>query len=239
MIDVLWMFENEAELITICQLGFLLNTYGIFPSLEAPWLPYGRQDKIVSNSTTFARMVFENLVREAGYTRIMTYDAHSFSRFIGSKPPTELIKAALPGHDIVCFPDKGAALRYIDLLIELNPEMDCVVCDKVRDQITGEITGLKFMDLKNGPVELSGCNVLVWDDLCDGGKTFTEVAKLLKSVNAKSMSLAVSHGIFSKDTGILFTNGYNKVYTTNSLMKYNKENRVVSGNLQIIEVVKL
>lgn len=244
-IDVLWIFENEAELITICQLGFLLNTYGIFPLLEAPWLPYGRQDKMVSNSTTFARLVFENLVREAGYTRIMTYDGHSFSRFIGSREPIELIKAALPGHDMVCFPDNGAAMRYADLLNDLYPKMVYIICDKVRNQLTGEITGLKFATLDQ--VDLSGYNVLVWDDLIDGGKTFTEVAKLLKAAGANSLSLAVSHGIFSKGIEIVFDSGYDTVYTTNSLMKhkpgiydsYMGLNGLRNNKFQVVEVIKL
>lgn len=214
--EVLWLFESEAELMTVLQLGTLLYTLYCFPTLSMPYLVGGRQDKQVSNSSTFARQVTISAIINAGYTKIKTYDGHSSDIFIESRPPTELINRALQDkYDVICFPDKGAALRYADLL---DPEGLVVVCDKVRNQLTGEIEGLKFLELA-GIVDLTGQSVLVIDDLVDGGKTFTEVAKLLKDAGATKLGLSASHGIFSKGKQILLDSGYDLVYTTNSLLK--------------------
>lgn len=210
--EVLWMFENEAELITVCQLGHLLGTYAIFPTLNMPFLVYGRQDKLISNNTTFAKIVMERLVMESGYTRILTYDAHSDnSDFIQSREPVELIGAAIAHQDVVCFPDAGAVKRYMHLI---GNHIPAIYCEKVRNQITGEIEGLQLMS----DDDITGKNVLVLDDLCDGGKTFIEVAKILNAQGAGELTLAISHGIFSKGINIIFDAGYKTVYTTNSLI---------------------
>jgi hypothetical protein len=213
--EVLWMFENEAELFHVCQLGFLLsNKYKIFPILDVPFLPYGRQDKAIANDATFARKVFITMITEAGYQNIRTYDSHSPSTYIQSRWPTELLEAALPGHDLVCFPDAGAVARYKDLLPE---SMDWISCEKVRNQQTGEIEGLI---LPHTGIDLDGLNILVLDDLCDGGRTFIEVAKILEDLQLGGLSLAVSHGVFSRGVEPIYDAGYNAIYTTNSLLKH-------------------
>jgi hypothetical protein len=240
VMTVRWMFENEAELFHVCQLGMLLSIkYKIFPTLWTPFLPFARQDKSIANDATFARAAFIRLVIESGYTRIRAYDAHSPSSYVESKAPTELIEVALPGHDVVCFPDAGAVQRYKHLI---PLEYPMIYCDKVRNQQTGEITGLELVS----DIDISGKRVLIQDDLCDGGRTFIEATRVLKEAGAKDISLAVSHGIFSKGMEILLDAGINTVYTTNSLLKNSVGNSckymffsgVRDFNLNVIEVVK-
>ena len=43
-----------------------------------------------------------------------------------------------------------------------------------------------------------GRNCLIVDDICDGGGTFIPLAKKLKNAGAKTVTLYVTHGIFSK-----------------------------------------
>ena len=53
------------------------------------------------------------------------------------------------------------------------------------------------------------------DDICDGGRTFTGIAKALKNKNAGNIYLAVSHGIFSN--GFKKFNGLiDSIFTTDS-----------------------
>ncbi|MNQ12726.1 ribose-phosphate pyrophosphokinase [compost metagenome] len=63
--------------------------------------------------------------------------------------------------------------------------------------------------------DLAGENVLVVDDICDGGRTFTELAKVLKQYDLGSLSLYITHGIFSAGVEVL-TNVFDKVYTMNT-----------------------
>ena len=54
-LHVVWDFENESEIIHLAQLKDLADASGIdFSTLLISYLPYARQDKEVSNETTFA-----------------------------------------------------------------------------------------------------------------------------------------------------------------------------------------
>lgn len=219
--EVLWMFENEAELFHVCQLGILLNTkYSIYPKLNCPFLPYGRQDKEISNNTTFAREAFLHLTEASGYSYIRTYDSHSLGPRIESQQPKDFIKWVLEQntYNMICFPDKGAKNRYSNLIGNSFPT---IYCEKTRNQQTGEIEGLTLVtDGHRSSIGLiEKAEILIWDDLCDGGKTFVETTKLLKKLGATIVDLAVSHGIFSKGFIPLNEAGINQVYTTNSLLK--------------------
>jgi ribose-phosphate pyrophosphokinase len=214
---VTWMFENEGEIFHVHQLGYLLrHKYRVFPTLVVPYLPYGRQDKPIQNDATFARHSMIGIVMDAGYTRIVTYDAHSSHPYIESKPPTELIEAALPGHDVVCFPDRGALLRYEKLVAQTSPGIKFILANKIRNQQTGNIEG---MSLETNGHDLTGVKILVVDDIIDAGGTFIAVAKEIQKYNPGQIDLAISHGLFTKGVEIIYDAGYKNIYTTNSLLR--------------------
>jgi ribose-phosphate pyrophosphokinase len=75
--------------------------------------------------------------------------------------------------------------------------------------LTGNITSLKL----TGNVLGEDCVVI--DDLCDGGFTFTQLGSMLREQGAKSLTLIITHGIFTKGTKEL-TELYDNIYTTNS-----------------------
>lgn len=214
VINVNWLFESEAELFHVCQLGTLLyKHFYCFPTLVVPYLPYARQDKKVANDLTFARDVFLNLVTTAGFTKIRSYDAHSGSVYVQSQEPVELLETALKdGYTTICFPDKGAKERYTKLV---PAGIKVIYGDKRRNQQTGTIEGINI----EVPEDFGNESVLVFDDLADGGGTFIGVAKELQNKGITNLGLAVSHGLFSKGLDILFDSGYNHIYTTNSLLK--------------------
>lgn len=76
----------------------------------------------------------------------------------------------------------------------------------------------------------------MFDDLCDGGKTFTVLAKELHKHNPAKLDLAVSHGFFTKGEGILFDCGYTNVYTTNSLLQNLIDPNPESGEMIVIDI---
>lgn len=220
-IEVIWMFENEAELFHILQLGDLLSLkYRTFPVLNCPWLPFARQDKPYGNNSTFAKRTFLEAVRNSGYSGIKTYDAHSQSDFVTSIYPSVFHKFVKESsnYDIVVFPDMGAKARYGHL------NESTLYCDKVRNQLTGEIEGLKLIAFDD---EIEGKDVVIIDDICDGGRTFIETVKALIPFKPANIDLCVSHGIFSKGLDVLFDAGIRDIYTTNSRM-----NIVHTGNLE-------
>ncbi len=212
---ILWLFENEGELVQVCQLAQLVEKlYGNAPDLVVPYLPYGRQDKEISNSSSFALQTFTNILYNVNICRVETFDAHSnveTNTHIESQSPKDFHKAIL-NHDIVCFPDKGAARRYL----ESFQEVPVIYCEKVRNQLTGEITGLS---VHTNDHDLTGKRILIVDDICDGGMTFIKVTETLNPYRPKQVDLAVSHGLFSKGRQVLHNAGITNIYTTNSLLR--------------------
>lgn len=237
-VEVKWDFEHEGELIHVCQLAQLIM--GIDASLElvlyCPYLPYGRQDKEVSNESTFALETFIAVV-STFYDELKSFDIHNYwanclktlDITVTNIDPTEVIEKTIEqsGSTFLCYPDRGAKDRY-DLDFGKNPKGDfpkwCSLA-KVRNQLTGEITGLTV----DGGYSFKDETVLIVDDLCDGGRTFIESAKLLLAKGARDVKLYVSHGIFSKGTQVIHDSGISEIYTKDGLysVAQNKEYNLV------------
>jgi ribose-phosphate pyrophosphokinase len=223
-VSIDWRFESEREIIDLLSLRKLIKHQNV--SLHVPYLPYARQDKDVTNESTFNLVVFADLINSMNFTTVSSVDAHNakrtaklIKRFINipaSDFHSDVIESSEP--DFIVFPDKGAADRYHDSGTAHIPK---VVCDKTRNQLTGAITGHEIVE--GNPfnrTDLFNTKFLIIDDLCDGGATFVSVAKLLKSANTPVyVDLCVTHGLFSKGRDHLLANGIDKLYTTNSLTK--------------------
>jgi ribose-phosphate pyrophosphokinase len=109
---------------------------------------------------------------------------------------------------VVVIPDKGATVRTSAILQRLGHAGSVAACSKKRDSNTGKLSGFT---LESGDVSGRAC--LIVDDICDGGGTFSGIADVLRSHGATSVSLAVTHGIFSKGIAI---KGIDCVYATDS-----------------------
>jgi ribose-phosphate pyrophosphokinase len=113
---------------------------------------------------------------------------------------------------VVVAPDKGAVKRatlVAESLISLDTPERILFGEKVRDPGSGEILetlvltrmGETFTHLtpdKLAPFPLKGKPMLIVDDICDGGRTFIELAKVLREFEPSEIILYVTHGIFSK-----------------------------------------
>lgn len=207
---VVWEYNSESEFIHLAQLKTLLDSYNISTSLELLYLPYGRQDKEVSNNTTFALTTFSNLLNSLNFKHIYINDPHSkkaLELIYNSEDfyPTRLVNKVYHNNniDLVCYPDKGALHKYMEIY-----SFPFVYGEKTRDQETGNIINYKLCgDVKDS-------NVLIIDDICDGGATFITLAESLYKNGAKNVNLFVTHGIFSKGVVPLFKANINNIYTS-------------------------
>ena len=206
-----WAYENDGELIELAQLKVLLDSLHRKTKLEIEYLPYARQDKQVSNDATFGLYPFALLLNTMKFDDIVILDTHSPSAIqaiVGARTyyPTLLVEQVIldNGIDILCFPDHGAQEKYA----KMYTGMPSVFANKIREQSTGIILETKL----NGSVE--GQRVLIIDDICDGGATFTSLAKVLKENGATYVGLYVTHGIFSKGIQVLLDAGIDKVSYT-------------------------
>ena len=191
------IFEDEKELFYLTQLRCLLLMEGTLKPvyLYIDYLPYARQDKLVSNNTTFSLWPMIQIINIYGYEKVTILDPHSLMFIETVKnstaiyPRDQVYNAVKETQaDFICYPDKGAKNKYSSIYKDIS----FVYAEKTRNQLIGEITGLKLF----GNVENK--NILIVDDICDGGKTFIELTKILYENKAKYVSLFVTHGLFSK-----------------------------------------
>lgn len=214
-VDVHWNFQTEAEFMQLAQLKWLLNEMNVEANLYLSYLPYGRQDKEVSNVTTFALKPFADLLNYLKFNKVYCLDPHSVTADLLIKnfvrlPIVEYVNKAIDEikPTTLAYPDQGARDKY-----ELLFNQEFVSAEKVRDQSSGNITELKF----RGWVDSK--KVLIIDDICDGGKTFVEFAKQLYGKGAESVHLYVTHGIFSK--------GFSELKDANIKSIYTKDGKVL------------
>lgn len=213
---VVWDFEHESEFMHVAQLVELLaqNSHVV---LHIPYFPYARQDKEISNDSTFALRTFCRLLNTLPVDLIKTYDLHSnLAKQILTKPLIvdtadrrikEVMEETLT--ELVVFPDAGAKTRYGSVAGKTH----VVYFTKVRDQQTGEITG---MNSDNDELFKKVNNVLIVDDLCDGGATFTHIAKYIKNItDHPQINLYTSHGLYTKGTQVLRDNGIDRIFNKN------------------------
>lgn len=211
---VTWEYRTEAECMQLFQLLDLLETKGIRTYLTMTYLPYARQDKPISNESTFALNTFWKLFNTFNYVEeLIVHDPHNFDavrprckvRALYPAAQVERIAQEMGGDTIFCYPDAGALKKYSEVY-KLSFR-DHVYGEKVRDQLTGNILSYKLVG------DVAGKNVLIVDDICDGGMTFKMLAKDLLAAGAKEVNLFVTHGIFSKGVRTLLESGIKRVFT--------------------------
>ena len=225
-LEIDWRFESEREILDLFSLRALLPDPPLH--LYIPFLPYGRQDKSISNDSTFNLTVFLKLLKNLNPAMVSTLDAHNpvlcyatlpfaFENISAVPIQKILIDKLKPG--TLIFPDKGAQDRYDH---DFSSQL---VFKKIRDQATGKIISHE--------IEI-GCKwnpnldrFLIIDDICDGGATFVSIAQALKRLFVKpKVMLFTTHGIYSKGLLVLKRAGITPI-TTNSLKWNDKNNGVI------------
>lgn len=187
-------------------------------NLFAPYIPYGRQDRYCNHGEALSIKVMTAILNAQNFNKVWTLDNHSdvTSALLNHQRDIDLsavIARAVPpmsGPIAIVSPDGGSLKRCYTVAKQLNIHT-VVECSKKRNVATGEILETVVHDI---PDHIR--SYLVVDDICDGGKTFIELAKALRrKVTPSSLGLYVSHGIFSKGLEV-FDGLYDRVYTTQS-----------------------
>lgn len=208
--EVHWDFQHEGEFMQIAQLSDLLSYHNVPHTLYMSYLPYGRQDKGISNDSTFALSTFARHLNNLYFECITILDPHSeeaLRQIHWAYPiyPEKRMREVMArtGSAMVAYPDKGAVEKYFNLY----PDLIFVRGEKTRDQLTGQITDYEITG------NVKGEKVLIVDDICDGGATFVLLAHALYDAGATEVNLFVSHGIFSRGLKPLFDAGIKGVFT--------------------------
>ena len=164
-------------------------------SLDLPYLPYARQDRVMNSGEALAVKVFTDSINQLDFYEVKVSDCHSDVGLALIDRVTN--DSSFDAHlmdktfDAIVAPDAGALKKTLKYAKVLGIK-DMLRADKVRNVATGEITGT----VVHG--DPSGKRCLIMDDIADGGRTFFELGNKLKELGAASVALYVTHGIFSK-----------------------------------------
>lgn len=211
-IKITWEYSHEGEIMQLAQLKQLLDLTIDRVYLYIDYLPYGRQDKSVSNDSTFALYTFAKILNTLNFTEIWILDPHSVIALGAIRKsravyPHSSLRQAIRAttSNLLCYPDSGAVDKYMKVYDDLDHPS--IYGKKVRDQTTGYITSYELVG------DPWNSRVIIVDDICDGGKTFELLAHDLYETGAEEVNLFVTHGLFSKGLRPLFKAGISRIFT--------------------------
>ena len=218
--------------------------------LIIPYFPYARQDRVCVAGEAFGAAVMAQLINNLNCNKVTVWDAHSevtpalvnkvvnIDQVYFLQQCPQLIQKLTNGELTLLSPDAGASKKSEKIAEYFNGSVELIQALKNRDLATGRIISSKILG------EVAGKDILITDDICDGGRTFIELALQLQTSGAKSVSLFVTHGIFSKGFAV-FNGLIDTIYTTNSfksaiqyeqLLAAEKEKNIINTTLNIIEI---
>lgn len=222
-IEVLCRIKNSDNLFLLMQLKDILDRQWVkIECLNIKYLMGMRMDRLMDLNAAITLKIIADVINSLEAKKVEILEPHSDKTL-------ELINNALIGYSIppnidgmVCYPDKGAYDRY-------NNEIVSLYCKKVRTE-NGEIK----VSIVNPEIYTTKSNIIVIDDLCDGGGTFLAIAPKLRDLNPTKLILCITHAI--QKIGIeKVASVYDEVYITNSYTNWDKEE--LPKNVKVINVL--
>ena len=180
--------------------------------LVCPYLPYARQDRVAFPGEALAAAVLCRMLNAQAYASVEVWDAHSDVSLalldrVRNRPASDFAVPVIGPDDVVVAPDAGAAKRA--KACAKLAGVPLVQAEKTRSTETGAITGTV---VHSGHV--GAHDFMIVDNICDGGRTFIELARVLRPLTAGRVKLYVTHGIFSAGFGVLHP-GIDRIYVAN------------------------
>lgn len=195
------MFVVECPFRTLPEMEMLLHVHGRLrmlgkhPNWLVPYLPHGREDKIEGADLFQVDELFL-VLQIARDAKAWTVDPHGEKAAACRHIPQDFCvdymathAGLFDGNPVVVVPDAGA-----DRKAAWAARFDRVVCSKQRDPSTGQLHDFRAPFAE----EWRGRPCVIYDDICDGGGTFLGLAKLLKEQGAGPLTLATTHGLYTK-----------------------------------------
>lgn len=186
--------------------------------LILPYMPYARQDRVCRIGEALSARVMADLLNAQNYDIVQSYDVHSdviggmINRFrpLGFSAHVHSAMEYHPDHAIL-IPDAGAARRVNGFVDNVRDSAYHPVFQALKFRKDCEVS-VQVPDIPKGHP-----GVIIIDDICDGGRTFIELAAALRTKRPDiDVVLCVTHGIFSGGLKKLHDGGISRIYTTNT-----------------------
>lgn len=227
----------DLELI-VCAVASLRNLKVKEIHLYIPYILGARSDRRFEiGGNRYIKDVIAPILNSLNFESVTCYDPHSYVlenciNNFESITNVELVRWAisdlkgsfkspspLPNTEniVLVSPDAGASHKIYKLAEQIGYKGDIITCSKERDT-DGKLTKTVV------PInKFEGKDLIIIDDIIDGGSTFINIVKELRGklnnytkFNTKpKIYLIVTHGIFSKGFQELYDN-FNGIYCTNS-----------------------
>lgn len=242
-IDVTANIRSSNDLMHLVLVSDILQHQHpqVSKKLFLPYLPYSRQDRRCADGDASSLMLLGKILSISPYNEVRTLDAHNEEAAKGYIPNL----VSVPQHEIVygwgllrdrlqavmdscptlfVAPDKGAVHKTAMVAGRFRHNSKVVSANKVRDPKTGALSGTEIPGLKQAEDDTTA---FIFDDICDGGRTFVELARALKQKhNVRRVVLYVTHGIMPRGCGELFE-WIDAIYVTNYIGPITPDKRVV------------
>ena len=180
--------------------------------LYSPYFVGARSDrKFSQGSTNYLKNVICPIINSQNFESVNVLDPHSdvleacLNNYV-KEDNARLVQWSLIKIDnrdgaqdrvVLVSPDAGAYKKIFDVAQRFGIK-NVVTAMKHRDIETGKIT---HTEVPNLPINVSSneeFKYVIIDDICDGGRTFIELSKAIKSQRPDAkVYLIVTHGIFS------------------------------------------
>jgi ribose-phosphate pyrophosphokinase len=231
---------KDLELI-LCATQALKNLGVTDIELYVPYFIGGRSDRLFQyGGVNYLKQVIAPIINSQGYSKVYVVDPHSdvleavinnFAKYTNYrlvKFALEKIDNKVDAQSRICLvsPDAGAYKKIFDVAKEFGIS-NIITANKVRDLKTGNIlrTEIPTLDQHND------LQYVIVDDICDGGRTFVELAKVMKdSRPTAKIYLVVTHGIFSAGFELL-EQYFDGIFTTNSIKDISEREKVKQLNV--------
>jgi ribose-phosphate pyrophosphokinase len=172
---------------------------------------------------SFALKVFARQLNTLGFDKVVVLDPHSDAAAAAVNNMVAItqqhcllqsasLRQAIAGRELMLVAPDAGALKKIHPVAKACGAGEFAILSKERDLASGALSGFSLL-----AGDVVGKAVLIVDDLCDAGGTFIGSAQVLREAGARSVSLYVTHGVFSKGIEHLLNNGIDAVYATTSL----------------------
>ena len=231
----------DLELIIAANQALREFSYVENVKLNVPYFLGARSDrKFEAGTSNYLKTVICPIINAQKFSRVTVLDPHSdvleacldnYHKHNNHR----LVKDALTAIDNknnaqerICLvsPDAGAYKKIFDVAKEFGINR-IITANKVRDIKTGNIIRTEVPTLD----QHEDLKYVIIDDICDGGRTFVELAKAMKeSRPTAKIYLVVTHGIFSAGFDTL-NQYFEGIYTTNSVK------RLVNTNVTQFNVI--
>ena len=200
-----------------------------------PFLYESRQHKRSSRESLDCALALQELTH-MGVDNIITFDAHDprvqnaipLSGFETVRPTYQFVKGLLDRYDdliidsdhmMAISPDEGATERAVYLANVLHLDMGMFYKRRDYTRVVNGRNPIVAHEFLGSSVE--GKDVIILDDMISSGDSILDVAKQLKSRNAKRIFAAATFGLFTNGLD-KFDEAYESGLFTNGLDRFDK-----------------